>query len=189
MTTDLFGVETKPKRAMGSHEAPTGGTDEWLTPPELIKALGTFDLDPCSPINRPWPTARNHFTIEDNGISKPWAGRVWLNPPYANPGAWMSKLADHGTGTALLFARTETLMWHRDVWPRARAVLFIRGRLYFHSVDGRRAPMNAGAPSALIAYGHEDAEALRVSSIDGGWVDLKRDRKWTQVDTPFGDFS
>ncbi len=23
--------------------------EEWLTPPEIIQALGTFDLDPCAP--------------------------------------------------------------------------------------------------------------------------------------------
>jgi hypothetical protein len=39
------------------------GKDEWLTPPEIIKSLGEFDLDPCSPINRPWDTAKNHYTI------------------------------------------------------------------------------------------------------------------------------
>lgn len=32
-------------------------TDEWLTPPQLLKCLGPFDLDPCSPVDRPWPTA------------------------------------------------------------------------------------------------------------------------------------
>ena len=58
------------------------GKDEWLTPPEIIKALGDFDLDPCSPINRPWNTAKNHFNINDNGLMQNWFGRVWCNPPY-----------------------------------------------------------------------------------------------------------
>lgn len=31
--------------------------DEWLTPPEIVQSLGSFDLDPCSPIARPWPFA------------------------------------------------------------------------------------------------------------------------------------
>lgn len=34
------------------------GKGELLTPPELIKSLGEFGLDPCSPINRPWDTAK-----------------------------------------------------------------------------------------------------------------------------------
>ena len=63
------------------------GKDEWLTPPPILQALGEFDLDPCSPINRPWDTANNHLTINDNGLSQTWGGistRVWCNPPYDN---------------------------------------------------------------------------------------------------------
>lgn len=58
------------------------GKHEWLTPLGLISALGIFDLDPCSPINRPWATAKNHFTIEDDGLRQKWFGRVFCNPPY-----------------------------------------------------------------------------------------------------------
>lgn len=51
---------------------------EWLTPPEIIQALGPFDLDPCAPIVRPWDTAQTYYTIDDNGLLKEWFGRVWL---------------------------------------------------------------------------------------------------------------
>ena len=36
----------------------TDNNDEWLTPPYIIKELGEFDLDPCSPHpdKRPWDT-------------------------------------------------------------------------------------------------------------------------------------
>ncbi len=72
------------------------GKDEWLTPPEIITSLGSFDLDPCSPIARPWPTAKTHFTIQDDGLSQKWDGRVWMNPPYGeNTFVWMRRLADH----------------------------------------------------------------------------------------------
>ncbi len=60
----------------------TLNNDEWLTPPGLIKALGTFDLGPCSPRIRPWDTAIKHLTKKDDGLTHEWAGRVWLNPPY-----------------------------------------------------------------------------------------------------------
>lgn len=33
--------------------------DEWLTPPWLLSRLGSFDLDPCASVNRPWPTTSN----------------------------------------------------------------------------------------------------------------------------------
>ena len=58
------------------------GKNQWLTPPELLAKLGQFDLDPCAPINRPWPTATQHYTIEDDGLKQPWFGRCWVNPPY-----------------------------------------------------------------------------------------------------------
>ena len=172
MSVDLFGTETSERRAIGAHESHSGGTDEWLTPPSVIEALGVFDLDPCSPILRPWPTARHHFTIADDGLRQQWEGRVWLNPPYAHVGKWLCRLAEHGTGTALIFARTETAVWFDHVWPRASAVLFLRGRLNFHFVTGKRAPAGAGAPSALIAYGALDAEALRTTSLVGQYVPL-----------------
>jgi hypothetical protein len=55
-------------------EASVAGTDVWLTPPHIIQALGSFDLDPCSPLNRPWDTAQKHYTIEDDGLTSPWGG-------------------------------------------------------------------------------------------------------------------
>lgn len=172
-------------KGMGSHQSAAMLKDEWLTPPEIIDALGgpaSFDLDPCSPINRPWPTAREHYTIADNGLLKPWSGRLWFNPPYGGPkivGPWMRRMADHGTGTTLIFARTETDLFFETVWKMATAILFIRGRLYFHHVDGTRAAANSGAPSVLIAYGEHDAEILRECGIDGHYVPIAptRDRK------------
>jgi hypothetical protein len=146
--------------------------DEWLTPPEIIKALGSFDLDPCAPINRPWATAANHYTIADMGLTKPWFGRIWCNPPYGSQtGIWLQKLADHGNGIALIFARTETEMFFTQVWRRATAILFIEGRLYFYHVDGTKAASNSGAPSVLIAYGKENVEILRTSGIKGAYVE------------------
>lgn len=154
MATDLFGGQVAQGRAMGSHQSATGGKDEWLTPPDLIEQLGPFDLDPCAPITRPWDTAKRHYTIADDGLSKPWEGFVWCNPPYARADRWLARMANHANGIALLFARTETLLWHNYVWPHATAVLFFAGRLHFHHVNGERAKANAGAPSALIAYGN-----------------------------------
>jgi len=148
-------------------------SDEWLTPPEIINALGAFDLDPCSPVSRPWPTAAEHFTILDDGLKKPWHGRVWCNPPYgAEAAKWLARCADHGRATALIFARTETKMFFEHVWKKASGLLFIEGRLHFHRVDGSRAIANAGAPSVLVAYGKADAVRLLSSGIPGKFVRL-----------------
>lgn len=166
--TDLFGAQELPVlRAMGSHQSNAGGQDEWLTPPEIVAALGPFDLDPCAPVARPWDTAARHYTIEDNGLSRPWSGMVWLNPPYANASRWMARMADHRHGIALLFARTETRMWARSIWPYASLLMFLEGRLRFHHFDGRRAGHTSGAPSALIAFGDVAADRLRGCGLPG----------------------
>jgi hypothetical protein len=146
------------------------GKDEWLTPPYIVKALGEFDLDPCSPITRPWETAKNHFTELDNGLLLPWSGRIWCNPPYGTQTEfWLYKCAMHGNAIALTFARTETRMFFRCVWDKAVAILFIKGRLRFHHVTGEQGN-SAGAPSVLIAYDDANAVALRDSGIKGKFI-------------------
>lgn len=169
----IFLMERK-RNGIGGHQSATMRTDEWLTPPEIIRALGDFDLDPCSPINRPWDTAGTHYTLIDDGLHCDWSGRVWLNPPYSREAEkWLKKLADHGNGIALIFARTETEAFFREVWRRATSVLFIEGRLYFYKVDGTRASANAGAPSVLIAYDQYNSEILERSTIKGKFIKLK----------------
>lgn len=133
---------------------------DWLTPPEWIKALGPFDLDPACPQQMPWSTARSMY-FGSGGLEKEWHGRVWLNPPFGQQAAaWLRKLAAHGDGIALIPARTETAMFYESVWGKAHAVCFVRGRPHFHRPDGSRAPFNSGAPIALVAYGKGNAAAL-----------------------------
>ncbi len=160
---------------MGGHQSADSGKDEWLTPPSILAALGTFDLDPCAPIARPWATAVQHFTTQDDGLKQLWTGRIWLNPPYGPPPIvtpWMRRMVRHRCGTALIFARTETEMFFETVWRAATAVLFLEGRLYFHHVDGTRAAANAGAPSVLVAYGLRDADILEGCSLPGQYLRL-----------------
>lgn len=164
------------RKGIGGHQSADAETTTWLTPPHILKALGEFDLDPCAaPWPRPWDTAKTHYTLpEQNGLLLPWHGRVWVNPPYgAEMDAFLEKLGRHGIGTALIFARTETRAFFQHVWARADALLFLKGRLFFHRDDGTQAAANGGAPSVLIAYGSDDAEILHDCALDGAFVPLK----------------
>lgn len=147
-------------------------SDVWLTPPWIVQALGPFSLDPCAaPEPRPWPTAERHICLPEDGLAARWEGRVWLNPPYSRVAErWLARMAGHGEGTALTFARTDTSWFTRYVWQSASALLFITGRLRFHRPDGSRTEENAGAPSVLAAYGPRDAEILGASGIKGTFV-------------------
>lgn len=156
-------------KGIGGHHAPFGRTDDWFTPPEILKPLGAFDLDPCTSITRPWDTARVHYTIEDDGLSKQWFDRVWMNPPYSRDviGLFMKRMGEHGNGIALVFARTETVFFQRWVFPLCDSILFLEGRLNFCNTAGIRSRLNAGAPSVLIAYGHHNVECLGDSGLKG----------------------
>ena len=148
-------------------------TDDWLTPPEILAALGPFDLDPCVPETgpAPWSTATSHYRPTEDGLTAPWFGFVWLNPPYSRPAPWLERLANHGEGIALIFARTETGWWHDFVWPKASRLLFIRRRVSFIAADGDpRIGHNAPAPSVLVAYGAEAAARLDSCSVAGAVV-------------------
>lgn len=154
---------------MLSHEVTTG-EETWFTPREILDPLGPFDLDPCTSELRPFSTAREHWTRPDNGLGRPWYGRVWCNPPYGNKlAAWLERCARHGNAIALVFARTETGAFRDFVWPYASGLLFLDGRIRFIASDGSQASTGI-APSVLISYGSENAEALRRSSIAGAFV-------------------
>src|ERR1700745_2892587 len=68
-------------------------SDHWATPWPMVRELesefGAFDLDPCCLADT--AKAPRFFTPEDDGLSKPWLGRIFLNPPYSRPGPWMEK--------------------------------------------------------------------------------------------------
>lgn len=166
----------------GMHESPQMLKEEWLTPPWLLERLGAFDLDPCAPPpeRRPWPTAAEHYHREQNGLNRDWTGRVWLNPPYG-PFAeqWLKRLAHHGNGIALCFARTDTRSFFEHVWNAADALLFLRGRLHFYHANGTMAERNCGAASVLVAYGANNVASLEACADLGQLIHLKQDEKAT----------
>lgn len=152
-------------------------TDIWLTPLYILKALGEFCLDPCAASNRPWPTAKNHFTKEDDGLSRPWVGRVWCNPPYGRqPPIWLKRLYEHGDGIALIAARTSNLWFHELVFEVADGILFFKGRLRFFNEFGQPGDDTAPFPSCLVAYGARNAAVLKEVAaggiLDGHYIEL-----------------
>jgi hypothetical protein len=148
----------------------TTGKEDWLTPPWILGHLGEFDLDPSSPDPRPWDTARLHYTMRDDGLMRPWFDRVWLNPPYGTETErWMRRLAQHGNGIALIFARTETRSFFPWVWEYADALFWLKGRLRFFTKEGIEGGP-AGAPSVLIAYGENNAKCLEGLKIAGHFM-------------------
>lgn len=162
------------RRGRGVHTRPNNGESvDWLTPPSILQSLGQFDLDPCAHPNQFYRTAVRMIAPPSDGLSEQWSGRVWLNPPYGDPiKRWISRLAKHGNGVALVPARTDVECWFWPyVWEAATAVLFIRGRLHFHRPDGSTKG-NAGHGSVLVAYGNKNADAIQNCGIRGAFSRL-----------------
>lgn len=150
----------------------TTASDEWGTPWEIVHALGEFDLDPCS--SNANHKAPDFYTKDDDGLAQPWHGRVWCNPPYSQPALYQfcEKMAEHGNGILLIFARTGNKVWQEIIFQKATAILFLRKRIQFVDNQGVRGGA-AGCDSALIAFGWENVAALEKCGIEGRLVVLK----------------
>ena len=108
-------------------------SENWETPPQFFQALDAefhFDLDVCAlPENA---KCTRYYTPEDDGLSQPWNGTVWCNPPYGRSiSAWVKKAAESETMVVMLLpARTDTEWFHEYIYGKAE-VRFIKGRLKF----------------------------------------------------------
>jgi hypothetical protein len=143
----------------------------WLTPPHIVEALGLFDLDPCGAPDH--HLAKETYLLENgqDGLTLDWHGRIWCNPPYGREAEpFLKKLANHGTGTALIFARTETRVFFEQVWQRATALLFLRGRIKFLRADlsggGLQMRHQYSSPTDHMMPTHSNNQASTAISSD-----------------------
>jgi hypothetical protein len=165
-------------KGITGHERPfRGKTNEWYTPPYITEALGHFDLDPCAGKQQEWNIADKKLTETDDGLIRPWYGRVWLNPPYGEKTKlWLKKMSRHMNGIVLIFARTETKMYHQYVWPFVNSVFFFEGRIKFLDEKGNPSTGSAGAPSCLLSYDLPGVcvnhDAIKQSKLKGKFISL-----------------
>lgn len=102
-------------------------SDDCYTPRWVFDAMGiTFDLDPCAPVGGPWHVpAWDWMTAQDDGLSQPWDGTVFCNPPYSNYTPWAHRFALHDKGIALMGLVLPTCRWLQVVYDSADAVAFV----------------------------------------------------------------
>lgn len=173
------------KYVQDPHVSNNSGENEWYTPPEYIEAaraaMGGIDLDPAtSEKAQETVKAKKFYTADDDGLSKPWKGRVWLNPPYAKDliGKFCDKLAEGVDGGKVVAAillvnnATDTAWFHR-VASKASAVCFVKGRIAFHDVNGEPKGKPLQGQMAMYFGGEPEAFAKEFGRLGecfyGGW--------------------
>ena len=148
--------------------------DDWNTPRWLFDQLGvTFDLDVCAPIDRAHRTvpARRYYTQQDDGLTQPWAGLVWCNPPYSAPQPWMRRWAEHDNGMFLsvVSAKTGRMAPH---WRSADRLVMFAGMIFDRPDGSTEAPY---LPLTLAARG---TAADLLKNIDHKWAGPVLERVW-----------
>lgn len=147
----LFGLEWNPET-----------TDERYTPKSVFDALDvTFDLDVASPpAAYSCVPARNVYTIEDDGLTSPWHGFVWMNPPWSQCTPWVKKFIEHGDGIALLPAAKRS-KWMTNLWSSDASVLLYSMRQFGDFLDTRQQRSEVSYLPMFWALGNYGKNALR----------------------------
>lgn len=144
------------------HVANNSGENEWYTPPKYTEAakrvMGGIDLDPASnSVANGFVKADSFYTKEDDGLTKPWYGRVWLNPPYAQPliaqfaEAVVSKFSSGEFEQAVVLVNNATdTKWLQSMMRVCSALCFPEGRIRFMNPKGD--PVGAPLQGQVFLY-------------------------------------
>lgn len=144
-----------PQRPHYAHELAhlSSQSDEWFTPAPIIEAardaMGGITTDPASHFDaqRRCVQADVWYSKAQNGLRTdlPWAGNVWLNPPYGRGEGSARAFTDRlvrelETGNVqqaitCLNVASSTALWFAPIWDTAALHLVWRGRPDFWLPD------------------------------------------------------
>lgn len=155
------------------------GENEWYTPEKHIelarRVLGEIDLDPASSeIAQRTVRAGKFFDADKDGLAQDWFGRVWLNPPYAQPliSEFVSKMVEercaNNVSAAIMLTHNYTdTSWFHQAAEIADAICFTRGRIKFVDQGGNECAPTQG--QAFFYFG-DNSELFSATFLEAGFV-------------------
>ena len=160
----------KGRNGHAPHVRHNSGNDEWYTPPEFLDAahnvMGGIDTDPASSdVANTRVRALAYYTLQDDGLRRPWRGRVWMNPPYSRGliNQFCAALRYHREAGRVTEAITLTnnateTAWFADLLVIASAICLVSSRIKFLDRDGNR----SGSPlqGQIIVYSGPNVAAF-----------------------------
>lgn len=153
------------------------GNNEWYTPAKYVemarRVLGGIDLDPASSeVAQRTVGATAYFTSEQDGLVQSWRGKVWLNPPYAQPfiAQFITKLSEELDAGRVMAAIVLThnytdTAWFHEAADGANAICFTRGRIRFVDETGAECAPTQG--QAFFYFGSDTPLFAKVFSEVG----------------------
>lgn len=164
---------TNPANVKTPHVTNNSGENEWYTPPVFIEAarevMGDIDLDPASSeVADRTVKATTFYSKDDNGLKLPWYGRVWLNPPYAQPliQFFAEKVvaeydADNIEQAVVLVNNATETKWFQVMARTATAICFPTGRIKY--LDATGTPANTPLQGqAFLYFGADNGRFMSV---------------------------
>lgn len=137
--------------------------NEWYSPQDVVdmarRVMGAIDLDPASCVQaNEIIRAVKYYDQSADGLSQPWRGRVWLNPPYDTfAPKFFNKFCEEyeagnvPMGILLLGVHHLTTMWFQRVDGFSAILCLPARRLKFTSSLAKGNPPMHG--SALLGVG------------------------------------
>lgn len=161
------------------HVGRNSGDNEWYTPAEFVQAaravMNGIDLDPASSeVANEVIEAESFYTEADDGLVQPWAGRVWMNPPYAQPAVdrFCARLArtyasGEVTEACVLVNNATETAWFYTIAAQASAMCFPRGRIKFWHPDKE---LSAPLQGQAVIYLGNNVAAFKREFLPFGFV-------------------
>ena len=156
--------------------------DDWQTPDRVLEPLWQttgIDMDPCA--GEVTEIGDINVTEDADGLSIPWEGTVYVNPPYSDKKTWIQKCIEESkrqpVDRVYLLTPDSTDViswWHDKIAEHAEWSVFFESRVKFYDPHEGKVKGSPPNGSALHIFGEVPDVTLRQLAKEGDVVKRPR---------------